>query len=119
MQNVKVFDIKERCSIFSLDTIKFLGTLSDHYISRTMGKQLLRSATSIGANIVEAQSSPSRKDFTNFYSISLKSANETKYWLTLFGRSKIGCMQEVEKLQEEVNEISKIIGKSILTLKGK
>jgi len=84
--------------------------------------QLLRSATSIGANIIEAKSTSSRRDFIKFYEIALKSANETKYWLCLLrdgtpeGQKK---KNEIEKHLQEVEEISKMLGSSLLTLKGK
>jgi four helix bundle protein len=87
--------------------------------TQVIAKQLLRSASSIGANIIEAQASSSRKDFTNFFSHSLKSANETKYWLKLLKDSKKADLHTVDVLINEVDELSKILGSSILTLKGK
>lgn len=51
----KIFDVKERTYRFGLDVIRFLRQLPDDYMARTIGQQLLRSATSIGANIIEAQ----------------------------------------------------------------
>ena len=84
-----------------------------------IAKQLLRAATSIGANIIEAQASPSRKDFTNFFHHSLKSANETKYWLELLKDSGKVSSEAINPLIQEVAEISNILGSSILTLKGR
>jgi len=77
----------------------------------------LRSATSIGANIIEAKSGNSRKNLISFYSIALRSANETKYWLCLVRDTLEVDKVEVNNLIKEADEISKIIGKSILTLK--
>lgn len=80
----------------------------------------MRSATSIGANIVEAKSSSSRRDFIKFYEISLKSANETKYWwLGLLRDATTVDKTEIEKLLIEIEEISKMLGASLLTLKNK
>ena len=79
----KIFDLKERTYNYALDVIQFLESLPKNYISQTLGRQLLRSATSIGANIIEAQASSSKKDFVNFYHHSLKSANESKFWFGL------------------------------------
>ncbi len=76
-------DLKYRSYGFSLDVIDLLELLPKNYIYQTIGKQLLRSATSVGANIIEAQAGRTRKDFANFYQIVLKSANETKYWLSI------------------------------------
>ena len=81
--------------------------------------QLLRSATSIGANTVEAKSSSSRKDFIRFYEITLKSANETKYWLGLLRDATDTDKVEVGKLLGEVGELSNMLGASVLTLKNK
>ena len=78
MEN-KVYDLKKRSYIYSLDVIKFLECLPKDYIAQTIGKQLLRSATSVGANIVEAQAASSKKDFANFYNHALKSSNESKF----------------------------------------
>jgi len=84
-----------------------------------MGNQLLRSGTSILANYIEANSSSSRKDFINFFTHSLKSANESKVWLCLLRDTNKGDKKELEWLLEELIEIANIIASSILTLKGK
>ncbi|KKS91378.1 MAG: CHP02436-containing protein [Parcubacteria group bacterium GW2011_GWB1_46_8] len=81
--------------------------------------QLIRSATSIGANVVEAQASSSKKDFVHFFEIALKSANETLYWLTILERVEQSVVAETRLLKERGQEIANIIAKSILTLKGK
>lgn len=81
--------------------------------------QLLRSAASIGANIVEAKSSSSKRDFIRFYEIALKSANETKYWLGLLKDATSFNKDKVNLLLTEVDEISKMLGSSLLTLKNK
>jgi four helix bundle protein len=76
-------NLKFRSYNFCLDIIDFLENLPKNYIYQVIGKQLLIAATSIAANIVEAQSCNSKKDFINFFHISLKSSNETKFWLSL------------------------------------
>ena len=81
--------------------------------------QLLRSSTSIGANIVEAKSSSSKKDFIKFYEIALKSANETKYWLGLLRDSTDVDKSKVNQLLKEIEEMSKMLGSSLLTFKNK
>ena len=81
--------------------------------------QLLRSSTSIGANIIEAKSSSSKKDFIKFYEIALKSANETKYWLGLLRDATDADKSKVNQLLKEIEEISKILGSSLLTFKNK
>ena len=81
--------------------------------------QIIRSATSIGANVVEAKSSSSKRDYLHFFEIALKSANETKYWLIVIKESSPEFTSLIEPLYREVEEISKVLGASVLTLKGK
>lgn len=74
---------------------------------------------SIGANLVEAKSSSSKLEFKKFHEISLKSANETKYWLCLFRDAKKIDKFLVEELLNEVIEISNMIASGILKMKKK
>lgn len=111
--------LKYRCYQFSINIIKFIETLPEKKIYWVISDQLLRAATSIGANIVEAKSSSSRKDFIRFYEIALKSANETKYWLGLLRDATLSDKQKIDHLLREVEEISRMLGSSLLTLKRK
>jgi four helix bundle protein len=81
--------------------------------------QFVRSLTSIGANVVEAKSASSKRDYTNYFQIALKSANETKFWLLVIKEYSPDNAKEAQEILNEVIEVSKIIGSSILTLKGK
>ena len=81
--------------------------------------QLLRSGTSIIANYIEGQAASSKKDFTNYFNISLKSANESKLWLALLRDSKRAKADEVSWFLNELDEVANIFGSSILTLKGR
>jgi four helix bundle protein len=81
--------------------------------------QLLRSITSIGANIIEAQAASSKRDFVNFLNHALKSGNEAKFWLALSKDVAPIEKEEIETLLKEVNELVRILGSSIATLKGK
>ena len=112
-------DLKSRSYKYSLIIIDFIDKLPKDMSTHIIAKQLLRSATSIGANIVEAQASSSKKDFTNFFSYSLKSANESSYWLGLLSDSNKTDKSIIEPLLQETKEIANILGASILTLKGK
>ena len=114
----KPFDIKHRCYHFSKDIISFISQAKIEKIHFSIFDQLLRSATSIGANVVEGKSGSSRKDFKNFYTIALKSANETKYWICLIrdtGLSKVD-KEKLDSLLKEADEISKIIATIIINL---
>ena len=84
MENAKFkAAFKERVYAFVLRLIKFIDTLPRDSVCDIMGRQLLRSDTSILANYVEAGSASSKKDFINFFNHALKSSNESKVWLAL------------------------------------
>jgi four helix bundle protein len=112
-------EFKKRLYGFVLRLMKFIDGSQRGMSSDVIGKQLLRSGTSILANYVEANSASSRKDFINFFTYSLKSANESKVWLALLRDTGKGGKKESEWLLKELDEIAKIIAASILTLKGK
>jgi len=112
-------ELKYRCYSFSIDVIKFIQELPNERVFWIISDQLLRSATSVGANIIEARSSSSRKDFIKFYEIALKSANETKYWLGLLRDATSIKGENISELLKEIDEISRMIAKSLLTLKNK
>lgn len=112
-------EFKLRLYNWVLRLIKFLDSLPKDSVTVTMNNQLLRSGTSILANYTEASAASSRKDFTNFYTHSLKSANESKVWLSLLKDTGRGDNSEHSYLMNELTEISNVIATSILTLKGK
>lgn len=112
-------DIKQRTFEFSLKIIQFISKLPNQKIYWSLGDQLLRSGTSIGANVIEGQGSSSRKEFINYVRIAFKSAKETEYWLKLFKESNLTTSNEVDKLTQESVEITKILNASILTLNKK
>ena len=117
--NIKSNDVKIRAYKFSLKIISFVNELPNKRAFWVIGDQLIRSATSIGANMIEAKSSSSKRDFIKFYEIALKSSNETKYWLYLLRDSYKELHAKAEELLKEAIEISNMIGSSVLTLKGK
>ena len=79
----------------------------------------MESATSIGANTIEAKSASSKKDYIRYYEIALKSANETKYWLGLLRDALDADKNEINKLLKETGELANILAASLLTMKGK
>ncbi len=122
MQNDKVKikkEFKRRLYKFTLRLIEFLDKLPDDNTSRRIGEQLLRSGASIIANYIEGQAASSKRDFTNYFNTSLKSANESKLWLALLRDSKRVKADDVSWYLNEIDETAKIFGSSILTLKGK
>ncbi|MDD5731452.1 MAG: four helix bundle protein [Patescibacteria group bacterium] len=112
-------EFKKRLYNFVLRLINYINKLTRSQSNDVIGKQLLRSGTSILANFIEANSASSKKDFINFFNHSLKSANESKVWLTLFRDTNNSGKEENEFLINELCEIANILASSILTLKGK
>lgn len=111
-------EIKHRCYLFSLSIIKYLKFKKWDVLSIVIVKQLLRSATSVGANVIEAKNSSSRVEFKRFYEIALKSCNKTKYWICLLRDDFVEGNLEIGNLLKEADEISKILAASIIKLKG-
>ena len=112
-------EFKRRLYNWVLRLIKFIDKLPKDSVSNVLGKQLLRSGTSILANYIEANSASSKKDFINFFNHSLKSANESKVWLALLRDTNKGSQDELSWLLKELIEISNVVASSIITLKGK
>ncbi|SCX77742.1 four helix bundle protein [Alkaliphilus peptidifermentans] len=90
---------------FSLQIVKLSRYMKNSKKEYDISRQLLRSGTSVGANIVEAQDAESKKDFIHKLSISLKEANETRYWLRLIRDSHEVEKEIVEPLLEECNNL--------------
>jgi len=110
----KPYNIRHRCFFFSKEIILFVKESKYDKVFYSLFDQLVRSATSIGANVVEGKAGSSRKDWKNFYVIALKSANETKYWLCLIRDTISTNKSKIEKLLKEADEISKIIATIIV-----
>lgn len=110
---------KKRLYGFIIDLVKVVEKLpKNDELCRVAKNQIIRSVTSIGANYVEAQAASSRKDFTNFIYHSLKSANESKFWLALLRDTDKGNKDEIDELLKELIEISNILASCIMKLKG-
>jgi len=111
--------LKLRAFNLARDIMKLVDKFPHKMSTKVIIGQLLRAATSIGANIIEAQAASSRKDFVNFLNHALKSGNETKFWLALSKDLDSKLIPEIEKLLKETDELVKILGSSIATIKGK
>ena len=101
---------------FALQIIRLYKSLVDKK-EFVLSKQILRSGTSVGANIHEAVASQSKRDFIHKLSISLKEARETQYWLNLLKDSDYITASEFKKLNGSCDEIIKILNSIILTTK--
>jgi len=120
MDSEKTKAFKRRLYSFTLKLVSFVDALDKKdLVSRRIADQLFRSGTSIMANFVEGSAASSRKEYANFFSISLKSTNESKYWFALLRDSGKVSANDVEWFLAELDELSKIFGKSVATLRKK
>lgn len=103
---------------FSVRVIKLYKILTERDKSLyPIFKQFLKSGTSIGANINEAQSAPSKKDFINKLNISLKESKETKYWLDLLKETDMLSEKEFNSIASDCIEMIKLLTSIIKTSK--
>jgi len=113
----KPFDIKDRSFEFALDCLKYCKTVSIEHKEYILTKQLSRSATSVGANIREAQNSNSKKDFIHKLSIAQKECNESIYWIELLKAFLELTSDETLRLLKEANELLRILSSIVLNTK--
>ena len=99
---VKSFD-------FAIRIVKLYKYLCEEKKEYVLSKQLLRSGTSIGANVSEAQRGQTKPDFYAKIAISLKEANETRYWIRLLHATEYLNYQEYSSLHSDINEIISIL----------
>ena len=109
----------KRLIVFTVELVKFCAELRKDRNFWVIADQLLDSGCSIGANIFEAKSASSKRDYIKFYEISLKSINETIYWLIVISASTKSLATESNELRKEVEEFGRIIASSLITMKGK
>ncbi|WP_337873353.1 four helix bundle protein [Ignavibacterium sp.] len=118
-KTVKYYNpILEKSFNFAIRIVKFYKLKSpDNYSLNSLFKQILRSGTSIGANVSEAQSAFTKKDFINKLGIALKESRETEYCLKLFKESEIITEKEFLSLFKDCEELSKLLTSIIKTSK--
>ena len=116
-----VFDIRDRTFNYALGSVKLYRSVYEEKsgVCRILGKQYLRSATSIGANIEEAQAAESKADFIHKFTIAQKEAKESLYWLLLLDKSGLIQKNNLTYLIQETNEIIAIITSIIKKTKNK
>lgn len=115
-QTFKV-EFKKRCFNFSIAILKISELLQKQRINWAILDQLIRSATSIGANVVEGGNSTSKKEFVHYFQIALKSASETLYWLALLKEMNQEHFKEINILITDCTEIKKMLSTIILNTK--
>ncbi len=119
MMNGSKSILKDKSFQFALRIIKLNKFLTEEKREYVMSKQILRSGTSIGANIREAQNAQSTADFIHKLSISQKECDETMYWLELLNQSEYITEEEFNSLHLNANELLKMLRSAIITSKNK
>ena len=110
--------VKDKSLEFAVRIVNLYKFLVNEQKEFVMSKQILRSGTSIGANIREAEQAQSRADFINKLNIALKEANETEYWLELLIRKEYITREKYESINNDSTEINKLLISIIKTTKN-
>ena len=102
---------------FALRIVEMYKLLSSEHKEFVLSKQVLRSGTSVGAMIKEAEHAQSRADFLNKMNIALKEINETEYWLMLLKDSSYLSLAEYESINNDCVELIRLLASTVKTLK--
>jgi len=113
----KVFDLEERTAKFGEAVIVFVKSLVKDNVNSVLISQIVRSATSIGANYMEADGAESKKDFRHKIALCKKEAKETKHWLRMLARANINKKDEITVLWKEAQELTLIFSSILLPKK--
>ncbi len=105
------YDLEERTAKFGENVIKFCKTIEYSNITKPLINQFVRSATSIGANYMEANQASSKKDFTNKIRICQKEANESKHWARMISTAEETTKEKCRELWQEAHELTLIFAK--------
>jgi four helix bundle protein len=111
----KEFD--QRLYKFAKEIVRISDEYSVGNSSQVIARQLIRSGTSVTANIIESNGASTKKDYINFYSHSLKSAHETVFWLSLSKDTRKLSARDADPIIREAKEIASIIAASIKTMR--
>lgn len=111
------FDLEERTAVFGEHVIALCKTISLNTVTRPLVDQLVRSATSVGANYMEANGASSKKDFRNKIYICKKEAQETQHWLRMLNVAATEHTTELRALWKETHELVLIFQKITSSLR--
>ena len=114
---VKDNTIQDKSLSFAVRIVKLCRYIRKEKQEYELASQLLRSGTSIGANISESKNAQSRNDFVNKLNIALKESDETSYWLTLLYKSEILSKEQFESIHNDCSEIIRLLISIIKTTK--
>ena len=105
----KVYDIKERTFRFAVDVVRFISGLPRDTAGYALGRQLIRSGTSVGANVEEAAGGWTKKEFINSMNVAKREARETLFWLRVIKEAALVSEQKVSAVLIERNELVSIL----------
>lgn len=112
-------ELDERLLDYGARVIKLVEALPRTLVGRRIGDQLLRSATSVGANYEEAQGAESKGDFVHKLQIALKEMRESHYWLRLLIKARTLPLERLADLLDEATQLRAMLSKAVATAKGK
>ncbi len=112
-------DLRKRTKDFALRIIRLYSSLPSSTVAQVIGKQVLRSGTSIGAHYREAYRSRSDAEFISKIEVALQELEETKYWFELLVESELVSEKKLNNLQQEASELIAIFITSVKTIKQK
>jgi four helix bundle protein len=118
-ENSGKYDLEKRTTRFSGEVIMFAKKLKRDIINNPLISQLVRAASSVGANYYEANGASSKKDFRNKIYICKKECRETKYWLEVIANNNPECKDESRELWKEAQELTLIFSKILITIEKK
>jgi four helix bundle protein len=113
----KKYDLEERTAQLGEAIIELVRTFSQDSVNSPLISQIVRAATSVGANYMEADGAESKKDFRHKISICKKEAKETKHWLRMIAKANPSRRDECQKLLKEAQELSLIFSSILLSKK--
>lgn len=111
-----IYNLENRTAVFGELVIDLCKEFKASAINDQLIRQIVRSATSVGANYMEANSASSKKDFRNKIYISKKECEETKHWLRMLSKSEKSKIETCRRIWQEANELTLIFGKILSTL---
>ena len=110
-------DLRERCYRFSLSILRLTDSLPAKRSAYVIADQLIRSASSVGANLIEGRAASSRLEFKRYYESAITNANETVYWLSLLRDPRHATTETIEQLHNAAEELTKMLAVGVIKLK--
>lgn len=114
-QTPKIYDLEERTAKFGEDIIDFVKLLEKDEVNRPLISQIVRSATSIGANYMEADGAESKRDFQHKIALCKKESKETKHWLRMIAKANSQKSGDCRRLWQEAKELTLIFSSILLS----